>query len=79
VDVTSVLPAGPRAGTAGAPRAATGLVTLEEAERAHIEAALAQTRGVIHGPRGAAAILGLKPTTLRSRMERLGIPFRRAP
>jgi transcriptional regulator with GAF, ATPase, and Fis domain len=47
--------------------------TLEEAERAHIRDALQRTGGVIHGPRGAAALLAVKPTTLRSRMERLGI------
>ena len=47
--------------------------TLEEMERAHIRAALQRTGGIIHGPRGAAMLLGLKPTTLRSRMERLGI------
>ena len=49
------------------------LPTLEEAERAHVREALRRTGGVIHGPRGAAALLDVKPTTLRSRMERLGI------
>jgi formate hydrogenlyase transcriptional activator len=47
--------------------------TLEEAERAHVREALRRAGGVIHGPRGAAALLAVKPTTLRSRMERLGI------
>ncbi|MFB3817390.1 MAG: sigma 54-interacting transcriptional regulator [Candidatus Methylomirabilales bacterium] len=50
------------------------LPTLQEAERRHILAALAQSRGVIEGPRGAAKILGLHPNTLRSRLQRLGIP-----
>jgi formate hydrogenlyase transcriptional activator len=49
------------------------LATLDEAERAHIREALRRAGGVIHGPRGAAALLDVKPTTLRSRMERLGI------
>ncbi|HEY7191968.1 MAG TPA: GAF domain-containing protein [Vicinamibacterales bacterium] len=47
--------------------------TLEEVERAHILAALAQTGWVIEGPRGAAKILGLHPNTLRSRLKRLGL------
>jgi len=47
--------------------------TLEANERKHILAALAQTRWVIDGPRGAARILALHPNTLRSRMKKLGI------
>jgi len=47
--------------------------SLEEAERRHIESTLASTRWVLEGPQGAAAILGLNPSTLRSRMKRLGI------
>jgi formate hydrogenlyase transcriptional activator len=57
---------------------ASGLVTLDEAERRHILAALERTGGVIHGPRGAARILDLHPNTLRSRMEKLGITGSRA-
>ncbi len=47
--------------------------SLEEAERRHIENTLGSTRWVLEGPQGAAAILGLNPSTLRSRMKRLGI------
>ena len=47
--------------------------TLDEAEREHIIRVLRQTRGVISGPGGAAARLGLKRTTLHSKMQRLGI------
>jgi len=47
--------------------------SMEEAERKHIENALAATRWVIEGSQGAAAVLGLNPSTLRSRMRRLGI------
>jgi hypothetical protein len=50
---------------------ATG--TLEEAERSHILQALRQTEGVVGGPNGAAARLGLLRTTLISKMKRLGI------
>ena len=49
------------------------LATLEEAERNHIQRILTVTRGVIEGPEGAAAILGLRPSTLRSRMQKLGM------
>ena len=50
-----------------------GLETLEHAEREHIVRALGETRWVIGGPRGAAARLGMKRTTLQSRMRKLGI------
>jgi transcriptional regulator with GAF, ATPase, and Fis domain len=52
------------------------MARLEEVERAHIVRVLRQTAGVIQGPAGAAALLGLRPSTLRSRMARLGIPRR---
>jgi formate hydrogenlyase transcriptional activator len=42
-------------------------------ERVMILKALAEAEGVIGGPRGAAARLGLKRTTLQSKMQRLGI------
>lgn len=46
---------------------------LRHTEREVIEQVLAHTRGTVSGPRGAAAILGLKPTTLFSRMKKLGV------
>jgi len=49
------------------------VATLDDNERAHIRRALAATNGKIHGPRGAANILDINPSTLRSRMEKLGI------
>jgi transcriptional regulator with GAF, ATPase, and Fis domain len=49
------------------------LVTLDENERVHIRRALAAAGGKIHGPQGAAQILGINPSTLRSRMQKLGI------
>ncbi len=48
-------------------------VTLEEIERAYIGKILETTNWLISGDRGAAAILGLHPNTLRSRMQKLGI------
>jgi transcriptional regulator with GAF, ATPase, and Fis domain len=47
--------------------------TLEELERAHIVEVLNQTRWRIEGVKGAAVVLGLHPSTLRSRMSKLGI------
>ncbi len=52
---------------------ADDMVTLEEAERRHIRKALEQTGGVLAGPKGAAALLGLNRSTLWSRMKKLGI------
>jgi len=47
--------------------------TLDTAERLHILRVLKETRGVLSGPGGAAQRLGLKRTTLQSKMQRLGI------
>jgi formate hydrogenlyase transcriptional activator len=53
--------------------AAENLTTLEDAERDHIVKALKKAHGVVSGPTGAAARLGLKRTTLNSKMRKLGI------
>ncbi|MBS1851986.1 MAG: sigma 54-interacting transcriptional regulator [Acidobacteria bacterium] len=47
--------------------------TLESMQREHIVRILRETRGVIAGLHGAAARLGLKRTTLQSRIQRMGI------
>jgi transcriptional regulator with GAF, ATPase, and Fis domain len=47
--------------------------TLRDSERELISRTLKQTNGVIDGPRGAAVRLGVKRTTLYSRMQKLGI------
>ena len=52
--------------------------TLEDAERRHILNALDAADWVISGPKGAAAALGLKRSTLQARMEKLGIRRARA-
>src|SRR5580692_2753799 len=54
-------------------------VTLEDAERSQILQTLQQTAGVVGGPNGAAARLGMKRTTLISMMKRLGINFGQTP
>jgi formate hydrogenlyase transcriptional activator len=46
---------------------------MEAAEREHILEALRATNWTISGPHGAAARLGMKRTTLQSRMKKLGI------
>ena len=56
---------------------ATGMasvpVTMEEAERKHIQDVMELVNWRIRGNQGAAEILGLPPTTLHSRMKKLGI------
>jgi DNA-binding NtrC family response regulator len=47
--------------------------TLEEIERNHIQRMLSTTLWRIEGRRGAAELLGMKPSTLRSRLRKLGI------
>jgi formate hydrogenlyase transcriptional activator len=71
----AAVPGAEHDGPARGPEAAPA--TLESLERTHIVAILLRTGWVIQGPRGAAAILGIHPNTLRSRMERLGIDRRR--
>lgn len=48
-------------------------MTLESVERDHIKKILKKTKGIIDGPKGAAIILGLHPSTLRFRMKKLRI------
>jgi transcriptional regulator with GAF, ATPase, and Fis domain len=53
------------------------LATLDQAAARHIEQALIRAGGRVEGPRGAAAILGVNPHTLRSRMKKLGVDWDR--
>ncbi|MBV8265782.1 MAG: sigma 54-interacting transcriptional regulator, partial [Planctomycetaceae bacterium] len=61
----------PAPAQAPVPAAAPG--TLADAERDHILGVLRETGGVLGGPNGAAARLGMKRTTLQSKMKKLGI------
>jgi transcriptional regulator with GAF, ATPase, and Fis domain len=67
----------PPVARAGTPAPATGdspsLAELEVRERQILTQALERSRGRIYGPQGAAALLGLKPTTLVSRLQRIGL------
>jgi formate hydrogenlyase transcriptional activator len=58
--------------------AAANHLTLEAADREHILRTLKETNWLIGGPHGAAARLGMKRTTLQSRMQKLGIERRPA-
>jgi len=55
-------------GSAGTPGS-----TLEQIERHHVLSVLTRCGGVIEGPKGAAKCLGLRPSTLRSRIAKLRI------
>jgi PAS domain S-box-containing protein len=52
---------------------APSLKNLQEVEKDHIIRVLEQTKWRIHGAKGAALILDINPSTLRSRMRKLGI------
>ncbi len=60
-------PAAPAAVPAGAPG------RFEDEVRALIERALENAGGRVYGPGGAAAVLGLRPTTLQGKMKKYGI------
>lgn len=63
----------PRKATAIPRSAPASLGDLKRHERDLILDALTRTRGKIYGPDGAAALLGLKPTTLSSKVHRAGL------
>ncbi|OOQ59775.1 sigma 54-interacting transcriptional regulator [Mucilaginibacter pedocola] len=53
--------------------ATVSAITMRDGERAHILAALKKCNGKIWGEGGAASLLNLPPTTLNSKMKKLGI------
>jgi transcriptional regulator with GAF, ATPase, and Fis domain len=79
VDVRPELPGtGPKAdrSSATADRPPAGILTATEwrrSEKANLEAALQASNGKVYGHDGAAALLGVRPTTLVSRLKALGI------
>ena len=50
---------------------------LDEMIGRHIRRVLVKTEGKVNGPEGAAALLGVNPSTLRNRMKKLGIDYGR--
>ena len=69
--------AGKPMATSEGPVSVKSLTPLDEAMREHIEKALAVCKGRIEGLFGAAALLQINPHTLRARMRKLGIDWRR--
>jgi len=63
----------PRSPVAPAERQETGPATMADVQRRAILATLARTGGRVSGPGGAAELLGMKATTLESRIRRLGV------
>jgi transcriptional regulator with GAF, ATPase, and Fis domain len=53
------------------------LLKLDEITSQHIRRVLEMTKGKVHGKGGAAEALGINPSTLRNRMNQLGIPYGR--
>jgi len=50
---------------------------LDEVISRQIRRVLSKTKGKVNGPDGAAAFLGINPSTLRNRMKKLGIDYGR--
>jgi transcriptional regulator with GAF, ATPase, and Fis domain len=62
---------------AGSARSVEKTDNLDEIISLHIKNILQKSNGKIHGPGGAAELLGINPSTLRNRMKKLGIEFGR--
>jgi transcriptional regulator with GAF, ATPase, and Fis domain len=74
LDLPERSPLAPRPSSSSPPPPSSPTVlTLDGAQRLHIQRALALTGGRIYGAHGAARLLGIKPSTLQSRMKKLGI------
>jgi transcriptional regulator with GAF, ATPase, and Fis domain len=70
-------PPAPLPATVASTGADEPFATLDQAIAHHIEAALTRTRGRIEGRGGAAELLDINPHTLRARMRKLGLDWRR--
>jgi DNA-binding NtrC family response regulator len=67
----------PASAHAAGPARADGIEPLDVVMRRHIENTLEATRGRVEGPHGAARLLRINPHTLRARMRKLKIDWRR--
>ena len=59
------------------PKASDTTLKLDDLISNHIRQVLTQTSGKIHGPGGAAELLGINASTLRGKMNKFGIPYGR--
>ena len=64
-------------GTPESPEQTSEPDNLDEMISRHIRRVLSRTKGKVHGPGGAADLLGINPSTLRNRMNKLGIVYGR--
>ncbi len=67
----------PRQSTSEAPEIREQPLELDKVIAQHIKRVLGMSGGKIHGPGGAGELLSVNPNTLRYKMQKLGIPFRR--
>jgi len=73
VDISTALGPSDQPAPGAIPVVDERILTLDEHERRQIRRALEEAAGKVHGPGGAAALLGINASTLRSRMEKHGI------
>jgi formate hydrogenlyase transcriptional activator len=73
VDITTALGVVDQPAPGAIPVADERILTLDEHEQQQIRRALDEAGGRIHGPGGAASLLGINASTLRSRMEKHGM------
>jgi transcriptional regulator with GAF, ATPase, and Fis domain len=59
------------------PQPEVDILNLDQIHKRHIKRVLVLSKGKVHGPGGAAEMLGINPSTLRNRMNKLGIPYGR--
>jgi PAS domain S-box-containing protein len=73
IDESHVLIGPPTPGAQAEQPKPPGPTAMSETEKSHIQKALQECKWRVEGPSGAAALLEMKPSTLRSRMKKLGI------
>jgi formate hydrogenlyase transcriptional activator len=72
-----IVPTTQKAPLATGPDHENEIFNLDEVISRHIQKVLKMTSGRVHGRDGAAALMGINPSTLRNRMNKLGIPYGR--
>jgi transcriptional regulator with GAF, ATPase, and Fis domain len=76
IDIGTAIPSAPPA-TDSQPASSEENLALDVIMARHIRRVLAMCQGRVEGPRGAAIRLQIHPSTLRKRMQKLGIPYGR--